>query len=152
MRLANIPSDIKRTARELKIPVLQHHIYVNGRHKHVTISKKCVRKAGLTEKYSVQIVVLGEVRPYMIFSYDPLCENRPHLLFLPSSCEIHSPYVTRALQRIGGGNEICRLRFHGKPVFLKGKDGTVVTVVWRISTSPVRDIASTVQNIQNRNM
>lgn len=36
--------------------------------------------------------------------------------------------------------------------FLKGKDGTVVTVVWRISTSPVRDIASTVQNIQNRNM
>ena len=38
----------------------------------------------------------------MIFSYDPLCENRPHLLFLPSSCEIHSPYVTRALQRIGG--------------------------------------------------
>lgn len=103
-------------------------------------------------KYSVQIVVLGEVRAYMIFSYDPLCENRPHLLFLPSSCEIHSPYVTRALQRIGGGNEICRLRFHGKPVFLKGKDGTVVTVVWRISTSPVRDIASTVQNIQNRNM
>ena len=141
MKLANIPSDIKRTARELKIPVLQHHIYVNGRHKHVTISKK-----------SVQIVVLGEVRAYMIFSYDPLCENRPHLLFLPSSCEIHSPYVTRALQRIGGGNEICRLRFHGKPVFLKGKDGTVVTVVWRISTSPVRDIASTVQNIQNRNM
>lgn len=59
MKLANIPSDIKRTARELKIPVLQHHIYVNGRHKHVTISKKCVRKAGLTEKYSVQIVVLG---------------------------------------------------------------------------------------------
>lgn len=117
MKLANIPSDIKRTARELKIPVLQHHIYVNGRHKHVTISKKCVRKAGLTEKYSVQIVVLGEVRAYMIFSYDPLCENRPHLLFLPSSCEIHSPYVTRALQRIGGGNEICRLRFHGKPVF-----------------------------------
>ena len=101
MKLANIPSDIKRTARELKIPVLQHHIYVNGRHKHVTISKKCVRKAGLTEKYSVQIVVLGEVRAYMIFSYDPLCENRPHLLFLPSSCEIHSPYVTRALQRIG---------------------------------------------------
>lgn len=48
MKLANIPSDIKRTARELKIPVLQHHIYVNGRHKHVTISKKCVRKAGLT--------------------------------------------------------------------------------------------------------
>ena len=75
----------------------------------------------MTEKYSVQIVVLGEVRAYMIFSYDPLCENRPHLLFLPSSCEIHSPYVTRALQRIGGGNEICRLRFHGKPVFLKGK-------------------------------
>ena len=106
----------------------------------------------MAEKYSVQIVVLGEVRAYMIFSYDPLCENRPHLLFLPSSCEIHSPYVTRALQRIGGGNEICRLRFHGKPVFLKGKDGTVVTVVWRISTSPVRDIASTVQNIQNRNM
>ena len=41
MKLANIPSDIKRTARELKIPVLQHHIYVNGRHKHVTISKMC---------------------------------------------------------------------------------------------------------------
>ena len=41
MKLANIPSDIKRTARELKIPVLQHHIYVNGRHKHVTISKNC---------------------------------------------------------------------------------------------------------------
>lgn len=44
MKLANIPSDIKRTARELKIPVLQHHIYVNGRHKHVTISKNVFGK------------------------------------------------------------------------------------------------------------
>lgn len=147
----DIPSDIKRTARELKIPVLQHHIYVNGRHNHVTISKRCVRKAGLSEKYSVQVVVLGEARAYMIFSYDPSSENRPHLLFLPSSFEIHSPNVTRALKRIGG-DEICRLRFHGKPAFLKGKDGTVITVVWRISTSPVRDIASTVQNIQNVNV
>ena len=44
MRLANIPSDIKRTARELKIPVLQHHIYVNGRHKHgkILCTDRCV--------------------------------------------------------------------------------------------------------------
>lgn len=135
---------IRRMARRLALPVFQHHIAVNGEDR-ITIRIAFLRRAGITRDYSAQVVRLG-CRPYMLFSYDPLHEERGHIR--PSwgkenSLMFYSASSARVLRSFAGERkDDIRFRFVGCHKVFADKSGIPVTVVWRIASCPIKDIAA----------
>lgn len=135
--------DIRKLARRLALPVYQHHIAVNGADR-ISIRIACLRRAGVSFLHAVQAVRLGS-RVYMVFSYDPQRLERGHIRRSwgkENALMFYSATSARVLRSFATGRtDDARFRFLGRPKTFADKDGVPVTVVWRVSESPVRDIA-----------